>query len=180
MWHLIKIMHTCSLDCTCLSTVIGTGHWIRIYSQLLGLYRSSTNEMVVYHEASRSMDRLCWFDHTCWSRSDRRSCREWLCRTISSKISLSLFSLSSDLSIVVPTVLVHEVTYKVWSVFNFRGWLHPWKLNTTIFCARNIFSTKYLRSTVYRQNLISYMYHPKLQISKCHLKNLCLVFLAKT
>ena len=63
---------------------------------------------------------------------------EWLCRTISNKISLSLLSLFSDLSVVVPTVLVHKVTYKVWSVFNFRGWFHPQKLNTT-----NFLRTKY-------------------------------------
>ena len=91
-----------------------------------------TNEMVIYHKASRSI--ICVDLITPLSRSERhsRADAEWFCSTILSKISVSPFSFSSDLSasiVAVPTVLVHKVTYKAWSTFNFCGWLHPRKLN---------------------------------------------------
>ena len=62
--------------------------------------------MVVYHEASRLIDRLCRFDHTRRSQSDRRSrvdAESDFVGPFSSKISSSLLSLSSDLSVVVLT-----------------------------------------------------------------------------
>ena len=118
-----------------------------------------TNEMVVYHKASRSI--ICvdlttplGHDPIVDSIDFKSWCWEWLCRTISSKISSSLLSLSSDLSIsivAVSMVLMHKVTHKVWSVFNFCGRLHPRKLNTTKFFVHEIyiFSMKYLWSTVH-------------------------------
>ena len=85
--------------------IFGCAHFACSYFWILGcsisatvvllLSRCDSNEMVVYHKASRS---LCRFDHTPQSQSypmfDRCSSwlREWLCRTVSSKISLSPFS----------------------------------------------------------------------------------------
>ena len=73
--------------------------------------------------------------------------REWLCKTVSSRISLSLLSFSSVLyvfMVAVSMVLVCKVTYKVWSVFYFCGWLHPQKLNTT-----NFLCTKYFYHEIF-------------------------------
>ena len=105
-----------------------------------------TTEMVVDHKASRLIDLTTPLGHDPIRSMFESWCRDWIYRIISSKISLSLLSLSSDLSVsivAVPTVLMHKVTYKVWSVFNFHGWLHPQKLKYEDFLR-----TKYLQSTV--------------------------------
>ena len=97
---------------------------------------------VAHHEASRL---LCRFDHIPWSRSYSIPVLifNWRSRADSESGFVRLLSFSSVLW-AVPTVLMHKVTYKVWSILNFHGWLHPWKLNT-----RKFLRTKYFKHKIF-------------------------------
>ena len=108
-------MYICSYICT-LDAYTARSIIYSSLSELNDAYH--TNEMVVYHEL-----RLGQCDHTPQPRFDlmfdqrsRADAESDFVKTISSKIGLSLLSLSSDLSVsivAVLIVLVHKVTYKV-------------------------------------------------------------------